>query len=375
MKKSLFAFVVFVIVCFGVIEAQVKPQPVDDNVIQLAVLLDVSNSMDGLINQAKSQLWKIVNEFSLARRSGKVPQIEVALYEYGKSSLEQSDGYIRQVVALTTDLDKISEELFALTTNGGDEYCGQVIGRAVKELKWSKSNNVLKVIFIAGNEPFNQGTVDYKKTCKEAIASGIIVNAIFCGNSAEGVETKWKDGADLADGSYSYIDQNQQVVYINAPQDNEIKRLGEELNKTYISYGSAGVEKKKRQEAQDKNAASLASEVAVQRSVAKASVQYKNESWDLVDAAEQDEKVLEKVKEEELPQEMKGMNAQQRKAYLEGQSKKRDDLQKKINTLNQERQKYVEQEQKKQATGGTLDKAIIGTVRKQAEKKNYEFGK
>ena len=31
--------------------------------IQLAILLDTSNSMDGLINQAKSELWTIVNEF------------------------------------------------------------------------------------------------------------------------------------------------------------------------------------------------------------------------------------------------------------------------------------------------------------------------
>ena len=31
--------------------------------VQLALLLDTSNSMDGLIDQAKSQLWKIVNEF------------------------------------------------------------------------------------------------------------------------------------------------------------------------------------------------------------------------------------------------------------------------------------------------------------------------
>ena len=35
--------------------------------IQLAVLLDTSGSMSGLIEQAKAQLWKIVNEFGLVR--------------------------------------------------------------------------------------------------------------------------------------------------------------------------------------------------------------------------------------------------------------------------------------------------------------------
>ena len=211
--------------------------PDTSNVVQLAILLDVSGSMDGLIAQAKSQLWKIVNEFALAKRNGKTPSLQVALYEYGNQTLPASDGYIRQVVPLTGDLDKISEELFKLTTNGGDEYCGNVIQRATNELKWAKGNN-FKVIFIAGNEPFTQGNVDYKAACKAAITKGIIVNSIFCGDNAEGIRTGWKDGADRAEGSYFNIDHNQQIAHVTAPQDQEIMRLNEELNKTYIAYGA-----------------------------------------------------------------------------------------------------------------------------------------
>src|SRR3954464_5433417 len=115
--------------------------------VQLAILLDTSNSMDGLIEQTKGQLWKIVNQFINARQGGKRPQVQVALYEYGKSTLSAHNGYIRQIQPLTTDLDKISEELFALKTNGGDEYCGWVIREAVNQLAWSKGPNDLKVIF------------------------------------------------------------------------------------------------------------------------------------------------------------------------------------------------------------------------------------
>ncbi len=35
--------------------------------IQIAILLDTSSSMDGLIEQAKSQLWKIVNQAAGAK--------------------------------------------------------------------------------------------------------------------------------------------------------------------------------------------------------------------------------------------------------------------------------------------------------------------
>ena len=143
----------------------------EKDVIQMAILLDTSGSMEGLIQQAKSQLWKIVNEFALAKRKDQSPNLEVALYEYGKSSISAKEGYLRMIVPLTTDLDKVSEELFRLTTNGGEEYCGEVIQSAIKGLKWSKNNNILKIIFIAGNEPFTQGQVDYKKSCKNAISN------------------------------------------------------------------------------------------------------------------------------------------------------------------------------------------------------------
>ena len=151
----------------------------NDNLIQMAILLDTSNSMDGLIEQAKSQLWKIVNEMATAKRNGQSPYLEVALYEYGKSTIPAGEGYLRMITPLTTDLDKVSEELFNLKTNGGAEYCGTVIQASVDGLQWSDDNSVLKVIFIAGNEPFTQGHINYQKACQAAIQKGIVVNTIF----------------------------------------------------------------------------------------------------------------------------------------------------------------------------------------------------
>jgi hypothetical protein len=210
------------------------PAEADPPLVQMAILLDTSGSMSGLIDQARTELWSIVNEFVFARRNGRQPDLQVALYEYGKSALPAAQGYIRQIVPLTTDLDKISEELFALTTNGGQEYCGWVIREATRGLQWSDSTDDLKVIFIAGNEPFTQGPVDYKEACKSAVAKGIIVNTIHCGSEREGINGKWKDGAVLADGRYLSIDHNRQVVHIVAPQDRQIAELGARLNQTYV---------------------------------------------------------------------------------------------------------------------------------------------
>ena len=115
--------------------------------IQVALLLDTSGSMNGLIEQAKSRLWNIVNTLTTLKYEGKAPDIEIALYEYGNDNLLEKDNFIRQITPLTTDLDLISEKLFALTTNGGSEYCGAVIQDATKQLKWDDGNANMKLVY------------------------------------------------------------------------------------------------------------------------------------------------------------------------------------------------------------------------------------
>jgi hypothetical protein len=317
--------------------------PVEDKpLVQMAILLDTSGSMSGLIDQARTELWSIVNEFIFAQRSGRQPEVQVALYEYGKSSLARDEGYIRQIVPLTTDLDKISEELFALKTNGGDEYCGWVIRDATNGLQWSDSPDDLKVIFIAGNEPFTQGPVDYKDTCKAAVAKGIIVNTIHCGGEGQGIDGKWKDGAVLADGRFLNIDQNRQVAHVAAPQDREIAELGVRLNATYIPYGRLGALSRERQAVQDQNARQASPEASVQRSVAKSSANYVNTGWDLVDAVQAEQVDLE--------------------------------VQAQIQQLNEQRRKFVAEEMKKrQAEGQTLGSAVKQAIHEQARKKSFTF--
>jgi len=360
----------------GIVAAQAKDKPRNPSV-QIALLLDTSNSMDGLIGQAKSQLWSVVNEFIRARRDGRPPVVEVALYEYGNDGLPASEGFIRQVVPLTDDLDTVSEKLFALKTNGGQEYCGQVIRDAVRQLRWSKSGNVYKVIFIAGNEPFTQGTVDYHVSCRSAIEKGIIVNTIHCGAVAIGESTGWKDGAVLADGRFMSIDQDQKVVAIVAPQDDEIAKLGVAMNKTYIPYGKMGAEGQTRQVAQDANASATSANAFVTRNVSKSSATlYCNDAWDLVDAIKTGRCKLDDLKDDDLNEDFRKLSKAQRQASVEKATKEREGIQKRILDLNKQREAFVAAEAKKQAESGqqeTLDTVILKAVREQASRANIKF--
>ena len=113
--------------------------------IQVVLLLDTSGSMDGLIDQAKSRLWNIVNTLTTLKYEGKTPTIEIALYEYGNDGISDKN-WIRKVTPLTQDLDLISEKLFALTTNGGEEYCGAVIKDATSQLEWNSNEKSIHQI-------------------------------------------------------------------------------------------------------------------------------------------------------------------------------------------------------------------------------------
>jgi len=349
--------------------------PASARKIQVALLLDTSSSMDGLIDQAKSQLWSIVNEMASAKAEGRTPDIEIALYEYGNDNLKAEGNYIRQVLPLSTDLDKISEALFALRTNGGNEYCGAVIAKGMKDLTWSSAANDLKIIYIAGNEPFNQGSVDYKVACKNAITKGVMINTIFCGNHDEGVRTFWKDGADLAEGKYFNIDHNQATVYIETPYDKQINDLNIRLNGTYISYGTQGAAKMANQTQQDANAAGYSPANAAERAVSKSSAAYRADDWDLVDAVKNDKVKLGEVKAAELPAELKGKTPAEIKTYVDQKAAERADIQKQIQALSVKRAEYIKAESEKKGQTNTLNAAMVKAMRERAEKLGFTFSK
>ena len=108
-----FVIVVSIAILWSCVTIADETKKDEDPKVQIALLLDTSNSMDGLINQAKSQLWEIVNDFAKAKQNGKTPNLEVALYHYGNASLQQKTDYIEQLTPFTDNLDLVSEKLFS----------------------------------------------------------------------------------------------------------------------------------------------------------------------------------------------------------------------------------------------------------------------
>jgi hypothetical protein len=344
--------------------------------VQIALLLDTSSSMDGLINQARSHLWNMVDQMGRMTRvvDGKTRgvKIELALYEYGNDTLPAEQGHIRQVVPFTSDLDAVSEQLHALFTNGGSEHAGQVIQRAVTELAWSSDPAAMRFVFVAGNEEFDQGPVTAADAMRAAANKDIHVQLIHCGAT----EPTWAAAAKLAKSDLTTIDQNLVAQHIPAPQDAEILRLGGELNGTYMAYGDEGGAASARQASADLSSAKLSPKVAIERAQLKSKKgSYKNTHWDVVDAVDADKKFLEKAADDALPPELRGKTLAEKQEIVTKNAAKRDELRARIARLEAERTAFLDGERKKQADAAepSLETELMKSTKKASAKKGYKF--
>jgi hypothetical protein len=344
-----------------------KGKPVD-----LVLCLDVSGSMQGLIDSAKTKLWDIVNDLAKIKPT---PNLRVSLYSYGHTTYDPKAGWVRKEVDLTTDLDEIYKKLNALTINGGTELVARVTRDAVENQKWAEDKDALKIIFVCGNESANQDRqVSLADVADKAIAKGIIINTIYCGQVSHPDAAGWKDYAKQAKGEYFSIDQDKGTVVVNTPFDKELTDLSGKMSSTYIAFGKDGKEKALNQQAQDANAANAPGAGAA-RAESKASALYRNSGWDLVDKLKDDPKFdIKKVPVEDLCEEMKKMTPEEREAHVKKKLAEREAMQKQIAELSVKRQEYIKEEMKKNPNKAdqAFDAAVRGVIRQQAESKGFK---
>lgn len=354
-------------------KSQVLASTTGEQKIQAAILLDVSGSMNGLIEQAKAQLWNMVSVMGKVKCENGDPRIEIALYEYGRTTNDQARGYIKQISPFTSDLDQLSQELFKLQTDGGDEYCGQVIKTSLDELAWDPAQNNYKVIFIAGNEDFLQGNILWTDACKAAKEKGVIVNTIYCGDREMGIREHWNLAGECGNGSYSHIDHNAKELDIPTPYDSVLLVWNDKLNNTYVRYGSVGEANYAKQATVDKLNAGFQKEAMAKRVEIKSQKKiYNNSSWDLVDAMEKDKTIIEKIDRKTLPDSLSVMSAKELKEYVSAKTEEREMIRKEIANVSKQRQQYITAEKAKAASENTstLETEVERAIRQQVKRFN-----
>ena len=355
-------------------------KPAEGKPIDLVICLDISGSMDGLIDSAKLQLWNVVNELA---RIKPTPNLRVGLYTYGATRYDLKKGWVHKDVDLTEDLDEVYKVLNGLKTGGGEEYVARVTKTAIEEQKWSAEKGALKIVFVCGNEPVNQDKqVNLDDVAAQAKKAGVVVNTIYCKWGHDDEIPAWAAFSENCGGRHVNIDQNKagKQITVKTEFDDQIIKLGEDLNKTYVAYGKDGKAKAENQAAQDKNAGAApvapgaAPTAAIERGVSKAGALYRNATWDLVDKMKEKDFDITKIKEEDLCDELKKLKPEERLPYLKKKAEERAALQKKIADLAAKRQTKIDEElAKKPKTEGeqALDDAFKSVIRDQAKAKGF----
>jgi hypothetical protein len=359
--------------CAACFDATAQQTTADDarRDLDLVIALDVSGSMEGLIGSAKQRLWDITNELAQARP---VPNLRVAIVSYGRPSYGEQAGYVRIDLPFTADLDAVNATLFAFRTDGGEEYVARAIQASLDTLQWSREQDALRVMFVAGNESAEQDPrLAIDAATAAAARRGIVVNAIYCGSANDTVAAGWQRVATRTNGVYASIDQHAAAVAnVATPFDEKLAALNVELNATYVAFGAAGERGRANQLAQDSNAVAMSPAAAASRTVAKASELYRSE-WDLVDAVQAGQSLAD-VPAAELPAEMQALALEEREAFVREKAERRDELQRQVGELAAERSRYIEEKRRQQAGESTgLDAAILDGIRDVAATKGFSF--
>jgi hypothetical protein len=407
--------------------AALTPQDID-----LAICLDTSGSMDGLIESAKQRLWALVNDLAKAEPA---PKLRVSLLTYGSPDFGADNGWVRTVLPLTTDLDMVSMRLFELRTNGGDEYVARVADAAAKQLRWSQAPGALKMIVVAGNESAEQDPV---LTLKQAVGGaadmGIIVHSLYCrqggampqmarnpipaqsantvpvaqvgsaqsgaGNQAinsqvvssvnsvgpvaassppvvmvlDELALGWKKVATLAGGAFAMIDQDSGIVVIETPFDADLVKLSTDINDTYIAYGENSRWNASNQVAQDANAASLNSENAAARAMTKGGQLYFC-SWDLIDALDSGQLEVSKLDANLMAEELRLLSAEALGEMIEKKRAERKRIQGEIEALGVKRAAFLEAKRAELSADESeaFDSVLRKAFRENAIKKGFQF--
>jgi Mg-chelatase subunit ChlD len=360
--------------------AQVQSQTAGKAALEMVFVLDTTGSMSGLLEGAKQRIWGIVNE---VMQTASHPSVSVGLVAYR----DRGDAYVTQVLPLTTNLDQVYSTLMAYRAEGGGdgpENVRRAMADAVHKAGWSPhAPGVAQIIFLVGDAPPHDDyhdEPDTATTTAEAVRAGMIVNTIQCGNQSD-TQQAWLMIAQRGEGQYFSIAQDGGVQAISTPYDKRLSELGAKLGSTYLAYGGGdGVAGARyREEAASKQAVmesvvvtAAPTGAAADRAVNKA-LNSEAYAGDLLTSLENGSVKLDAVKEADLPDDLRKMDAAARKREIEKRLVERKRLREEILKLSKQRDEFLTDVRKKQAgKQNSFDLVVAEALRVQLNRKGIK---
>lgn len=368
-KFSVALAVVTLTITAAMSQANAKPT------VDVAFVLDTTGSMGGLLDSAKRKIWSIATSVVDANPDA---DIRIGLVAYR----DIGDEYVTKTFDLTPDIQDIYANLLELKARGGGDWpesVNEALDVAINKLQWTGGHDARRIIFLVGDAPphmdYAQDT-KYPKTLAVAKQKDIVVNAVLAGNARD-TERVWQDIAQFGNGRFIPIPQDGgELVVIETPYDDDIIILQKDIDRTVIPYGpqrlQRRVEEKTRQLAQVAAAApSQASDMASYLNKrSKVSSEAVTGDGDLVSAVASGRATLGSIKDDELPDEMRKLSPEQRKAELDRQTGERKALNEKLATLVQKRDAFVAEKKRNTSPAkvSSFDRAVEDTLKVQLKR-------
>lgn len=313
--------------------------------IQLCLIIDVSGSMDGLLYQAQTQVWSLLDYAQSFTKKKRKTVVEVALITVGNGAMFEGQDYMDLVSPFTADRDSLADRLFLLKIEGSIERYGTAIDLALNRLEWDEESE-FKSIIVLGNESFDQGDISYQEMCREAAEKNIIINAIFCGEKQKGIEENWQHVAELGKGRYAHIDQKSQAN-LATPFDRQIFRL---YNNYLLSYGDSSLVKAGKKLKGDKISSAY-------RDMLLYRLDQKQQEKDIIDRFEESDWNIDQIAPEHIPQELLQLGDRGMKEYLVRKAQERNNARDGLSVYRNKINGYIEMQAKDVAGGSTLKDA------------------
>ena len=344
--------------------AEVQAEKKDRPTLEVVFVLDTTSSMGSLIEGAKEKIWSIASRMASGKPS---PRIRVGLVAFR----DNGDAYVTKNFDLTEDLDAVYKNLKGFRAEGGGdtpEHVGRALGEAVKLMSWSQDPKAAKMIFVVGDAPPHD---DYKDGwdsgtwAKAAIARGIVVNTVRCGNQAD-TETSFRQLARLADGSFDSIGQTGGMVAVATPFDAELAKLNGAVADTTVYAGAArGREEGERYKSELKAMAPAASADRLSFRTNSGLGASGGGSMAAVDLTAAPEKVT-AMKDEELPENLRKLSKPKQVEFLKEQNAQRQQLEAKVLEVNKKRDAWISKNAKTEKD--SFDGRVFESVKASAAK-------
>jgi hypothetical protein len=338
--------------------------------VDLVFCLDVSGSMDQLLDEVRARLWEVVNEFGgMSPR----PALRIGLMTYGSGKVGPETGRIVIDSDLTSDLGRVYSTLMEIETSGDSEYVGWAIHTALEQLSWSNDEDALKILLIAGNEPADQALehYDFRSEARRAFDEGVSIHALYAGNREAAIANKWPELAEWSQGTYVPVRPAPNIVNLSTPQDSTLKELNDRYNATFVPIGIRGTKALDQVVEQDRSAEELGSQSLGSRIATKAGGLLGPASWDLVDVSRDPEFNLASVDPADLPEEFRHLPYGDLLNLLEEKRLERETLESEMLESDEIRREFLRSKSTRRGRTSVVD-AMREAVRRQAESRGFK---